>query len=240
LQNELKELDKQFINASFGLEHLLREVGQIYEAVAAHEGVNSSPHSPVQDLPFIVAQLLFDGFAIEILDGDACHIPQKWVSAVLNSLANLLRNANGFDPQIFIVSVLGVQGTGKSTLLNTVFGVQFSVSAGRCTRGAFMQLIPVHSSLHRKTGVQYFLLIDTEGLRAPELDRLDSHEHDNELATFVIGLANLTLINIGGEVSGDVEDIPHTSVHAFLRMNQVELKPSCHNYYSPSCSCSWG
>ena len=76
--------------------------------------------------------------------------------------------------------------------------------------------------------MHYFLLVDTEGLRAPELDRLNAREHDNELATFVIGIANLTLINVAGEVAGDMDDILHTAVHAFLRMSQVSLKPSCH------------
>ena len=231
-QEELQALDRQLINASFGLEHLLRELGQIYEATTAENtesaAQSSESHSMIKGLPQIAAQLLCDGFPLELLDGDASHIPQKWISAVLNSLGNILKGRHGSNPSIYILSVLGVQSTGKSTLLNTVFGVQFSVSAGRCTRGAFMQLIPVHPSLLEKTGVHYFLLIDTEGLRAPELDRLASREHDNELATFVIGMANLTLINVSGEVSGDIDDILHTVVHAFLRMNQVQLRPSCH------------
>ena len=231
-QKELQALDRQLINASFGLEHLLRELGQIYEATTAEitesAAQSSESHSMIKGLPQIAAQLLCDGFPLELLDGDASHIPQKWISAVLNSLARILKGKHGSNPSVYILSVLGVQSTGKSTLLNTVFGVQFSVSAGRCTRGAFMQLIPVHPSLHKKTGVHYYLLIDTEGLRAPELDRLASREHDNELATFVIGMANLTLINVAGEISGDIDDILHTVVHAFLRMNQVQLRPSCH------------
>ena len=231
-QEELQALDHQLINASFGLEHLLRELGQIYEATTAENtesaAQSSESHSMIKGLPQIAAQLLCDGFPLELLDGDASHIPQKWISAVLNSLARILKGKHGSNPSIYILSVLGVQSAGKSTLLNTVFGVQFSVSAGRCTRGAFMQLIPVHPSLLEKTGVHYFLVIDTEGLRAPELDQLASREHDNELATFVIGMANLTLINVAGEVSGDMDDILHTVVHAFLRMNQVHLRPSCH------------
>ncbi|CAI8016118.1 Interferon-induced very large GTPase 1 [Geodia barretti] len=220
-QEQLKKLDCQLINASFGIEHLFREVGQIYESAMAN-------CRNVSNLPEIAAQLLCDGHPLELLDGDASHIPQKWIMAVFNCLANILKRMHGFDPHIYVLAVLGIQSTGKSTLLNTVFGVQFSVSAGRCTRGAFMQLIPVHPSLHETTGVQYFLLIDTEGLRAPELDRLEGREHDNELATFVIGMANLTLINVAGEVSGDMDDVLHTVVHAFLRMNQVQLRPSCH------------
>ena len=227
-QSELKDLDKQLIKASFGLEHLLREVGQTYEAVVEHEDINN-PKCTVRDLPQIAAQLLFDGFPIELLDGDASHMPQQWITSVLNSLAEMLMQRDGCNPCIYVVSVLGIQSTGKSTLLNTVFGVQFAVSAGRCTRGAFMQLIPVHPSLYERTGVQYFLLIDTEGLRAPELDRLNKGcEHDNELATFVIGLANLTLINVAGEVAGEIDDVLTAAVHAFMRMSEVSIKSSCH------------
>ena len=223
-QQELKELDRQLVNASFGFEHLMREMGQMYEAVTQ----DVTEPSMLSDLPKIAAQMLYDCYSLELLDGDASHLPKEWIYAVLKSLQYLLRETNGFDPNVCVLSVLGLQSTGKSTLLNTVFGLQFSVSAGRCTRGAFMQLIPVHPSLHEKTGVHYFLVIDTEGLRAPELDRLEALEHDNEMATFVIGIADLTLISVPGEVAGDIDDVLNASVHAFLRMSEVKLRPSCH------------
>ena len=223
---KLQDLDKRMINASFGLEHLMREVGQMYEAVAEQEDV-THPQCIVKDLPHIAAQMLCDGFTLELLDGDAAHMPGKWIQEVLRNLAKLLKGKSERDPGIYVLSVLGIQSTGKSTLLNTVFGVQFSVSAGRCTQGAFMQLLPVHPSLCKKIGVEYFLLIDTEGLRAPELDRLAGFEHDNELATFVIGVANQTLINVAGEVAGEIDDVLNAAVHAFMRMSEVNLKPSC-------------
>ena len=225
---KLQEINSKMISASFGVEHLMREVGQMYETVAEYEDV-TQPECSVRDLPQIAAQLmLYDGFALELLDGEASNMPKNWISAVFTSLAKLLKGESDSDPEVFVLSVLGIQSSGKSTLLNTVFGVQFAVSAGRCTRGAFMQLIPVHSSLHEKTKVQYLLLIDTEGLRAPELDRQEALEHDNELATFVIGIANQTLINIRGEVAGEIEDVLNAAVIAFMRMSEVSLKPSCH------------
>ena len=231
-QNELKCINKELISASFGLEHLLREVSQMYEAVMTHKGGLKSLKQAVSFLPQKVAQLLYDGFPIELLDGDASHMPQKWITDVLRELSVVckckLQMTSPLEPQIYVLSVLGLQSTGKSTLLNTLFGVQFAVSAGRCTRGVFMQLIPVHKSLQEKCGVHFFLLIDTEGLRAPEFDAQEAQKHDNELATFVIGTANHTLINIAGEVAGDMDNILETAVYAFLRMKIVELKPSCH------------
>ena len=128
-QKKLIELDQQLINASFGIEHLFRELGQIYEAVATFEDVRN-PSCVVTDLPRIAAQLLFDGFPLELLDGDAAHMPKEWIHAVLICLDEILREAKGFEPKMYVLSVLGIQSSGKSTLLNTVFGVQFSVSAG--------------------------------------------------------------------------------------------------------------
>ena len=91
-----------------------------------------------------------------------------------------------------------------------------------------MQLLPIHSSLQEKYDVNFILLIDTEGLQAPEREYMDSIEHDNKFATFVIGMANLNLITASGEITKNVNDILHTAVHAFIRMNQVELKLRYH------------
>ena len=47
------------------------------------------------------------------------------------------------------------------------------------------------------------------------------HDHDNELATLVIGLGDVTLINVKGENYGEMRDILQIAVHAFLRMKLV-------------------
>ena len=217
-RREIDELNSKMINSSFGLEHLLRETCQIYEAVRA--GTQSS-HRMFR-LPAMAAELMIDGYPLELMDGDAAHVPMTWVSAVLDEVREKL-----IDPRVLVLSILGLQGTGKSTLMNTLFGLRFSVSAGRCTRGAFMQLLPIHPMLKHECKCDYLLIVDTEGLRAPELNYLQTQKHDNELATFIIGLANLTVINIFGETTGDLDDILQTAVHAFLRMKEVKLTCSC-------------
>ena len=195
--------------------HLFRELGQVYEA-ALESGDYGKFFSC---LPKAAAEFFIDGYPLELMDGDAAHVPLQWITAVLHSAVEMLG-----DPKIFVLSVLGLQSTGKSTMLNTVFGLQFNVSAGRCTHGAFMQLLSLDEELRQRTNCEYVLVVDTEGLHASELDPLKTQKHDNELATFVIGLANMTLINIYGEVPGDMDDILQTSVH---RMTQVKFNPSC-------------
>ncbi|XP_009465673.1 PREDICTED: interferon-induced very large GTPase 1-like [Nipponia nippon] len=218
LLTKLDALFNEINDSSIGLEHILREVGQIYEAL---ESMNSKDKCFVK-LPEIAADLMVSGYPIELMDGDASYIPLRWVGAIFDRLIEKLG-----DKRVFVLSVLGIQSTGKSTLLNAMFGLQFNVSAGRCTRGAFMQLIKVEEQLQQDLGFDYMLVVDTEGLRAIELANKQSLNHDNELATFVIGIGNMTLINIFGENPSEMQDVLQIAVQAFLRMKQVNLSPSC-------------
>ncbi|XP_028330762.1 up-regulator of cell proliferation-like [Gouania willdenowi] len=223
-KEEIKQLDQQLTNSSLGIEHFFREMGQIYEA-SRFRSETDLFRQQLNNLPELCAQLLLDGFPLELVDGDASNIPLQWVSDVLSQLNKMVSPKN----KILVVTVLGVQSTGKSTLLNTMFGVQFAVSSGRCTRGAFMLLIKVHEEFKTKLDCDFIVIIDTEGLKSPELAQLDnSYEHDNELATLVVGLSNLTIVNIAMENLTEMKDILQIVVHAFLRMKEVGKKPKCH------------
>ncbi|XP_036453492.1 up-regulator of cell proliferation-like isoform X1 [Colossoma macropomum] len=221
-KEEISKLDKEISCCSLGIEHFLRELGQVYESVVSLSEKESEKQ--ISDLPKLCAELLLEGFPLELLDGEASNIPMRWISDVLKELNDLLQPNN----KIMAVTVLGVQSTGKSTLLNTMFGVQFAVSSGRCTRGAFVLLLKVTEEFRKVLNCDYLVIIDTEGLKSPELAQLDnSHEHDNELATLVVGLSDVAIINIAMENSTDMKDILQIVVHAFLRMKQVGKKPKC-------------
>ncbi|XP_063797144.1 interferon-induced very large GTPase 1-like [Pseudophryne corroboree] len=215
MKKHLEKLSEKIKMSTFGLEHILRELGQIYEALETISKEKSFSH-----VPKIVALLMVSGYPVELMDGDAAHVPLRWIQSILDELIKILG-----DKKLYVLSVLGIQSSGKSTLLNAMFGLQFAVSAGRCTRGAFMQLIEVDEELRHEMTFDYVLVIDTEGLRAVELS--NKNAHDNELATFVIGLGNLTVINIFGKNSSEIQDILQIAVQAFLRMKRVNLQPSC-------------
>uniref|UniRef100_A0A8C6Z155 VLIG-type G domain-containing protein n=1 Tax=Nothoprocta perdicaria TaxID=30464 RepID=A0A8C6Z155_NOTPE len=218
LRHRLEALSAEISASTIGLEHILREIGQIYEAL----DVNTQKEKHFLQLPQIAAKLMVSGYPIELMDGDASYVPLEWVGAIFDRLAAMLG-----DKRVYVLSVLGIQSTGKSTLLNAMFGLQFNVSAGRCTRGAFMRLLKVDKDLQEDVNFDYMLIVDTEGLRAVELANKQSLNHDNELATFVIGIGNMTLINIFGENPSEMQDVLQIAVQAFLRMKQVNLSPSC-------------
>ncbi|XP_053551220.1 up-regulator of cell proliferation-like [Bombina bombina] len=224
---KLKQLDQKILNSSLGVEHFMREVGQFYEAEFTKKGNEETIEELMKlsrKIPGIAADLLLDGFPLELIDGDASNIPLQWVTDVLSELDN----KTGGGCRLRVITVLGVQSTGKSTLLNTMFGLQFPVASGRCTRGAFMTLIKIKENFKEELGCDFILVIDTEGLKAPELASLeDSYEHDNELATLVIGLSDITIINMAMENTAEMKDILQIVVHAFLRMKEIGKKPNC-------------
>ncbi|XP_073491682.1 up-regulator of cell proliferation-like [Aquarana catesbeiana] len=225
-RKELQDLDQKLADSSLGIEHFLRELGQFYEAESSmtKQKQIGSHQKKFSKLPGIAADLLLDGFPLELIDGDASNIPLQWITDVLKELDI----KTGKKCIIKVITVLGVQSTGKSTLLNTMFGLQFPVASGRCTRGAFMTLLSVEKNFQERLGCHFIMVIDTEGLKAPELASLeDSYEHDNELATLVVGLSDITIVNMAMENTIEMKDILQIVVHAFLRMKEIGKKPNC-------------
>ncbi|KAK9978855.1 hypothetical protein ABG768_020593 [Culter alburnus] len=221
-QTELERISDDIEAATFGLEHIMREIGQIYESCESVNKNKKDLQVHFSSLPSLAAEMMISGFPLELMDGDAAHVPVVWISAVLDQLIQKLG-----DQRVFVLSVLGIQSSGKSTMLNAMFGLQFAVSAGRTTRGAFMQLLRVSEEMKTQMNFDYILVVDAEGLHAPELTGRSTRHHDNELATFVVGLGNLTLINIFGENPSEMQDVLQIVVQAFMRMKKVRLNPSC-------------
>ena len=218
---KLKKLNHELMCSSIGLEHFFREMAVMYENMnALREQVKSEDkfEGILSTLSKTMADILLEGEAIEILDGDVVYSPVIWLKAVLNKIENKE------NVRIFKVSALGAQSSGKSTLLNTVFGLNFPVSSGRCTRGAYMQLVKIDEKLSNRLRCDYLLVIDSEGL----MSRVAKNEdYDNELATFVIGLSDLTLVVIKGE-GNEMQDVLPIAIHVFLRMNVLGELQACH------------
>ena len=231
MKARLIELEDEITNSSVGEEHIMREFGQIFESITTVDksycdimrDTRIFQQFCVRKLPIMAARFLLSGIPLEILDGDVSQVPITWIKSVFQEIGNIV----GVNKKVYIVSILGIQSSGKSTLLNTMFGLQFPVSAGRCTKGAFMQLVPIDQSTSLTLGYDYLMIIDTEGLKGMEKRNSSSHLHDNELATFAVGLANLTVININGEDQSDMHDILQITIYALIRMKEVELNPKC-------------
>ena len=114
------------------------------------------------------------------------------IQKLKESLFKIFSNKDEYQ-NVQIVSILGTQSTGKSSLLNSMYNLDFAVTAARTTKGVNMRI------LKSKDKRDTFILLDTEGLRALEMKHLDQRKqrkNDNRLATFVLGIADICLVNI--------------------------------------------
>ena len=225
--NTFKNLKNKITDISVGVENLFREIGQIFETVSRYEKEKELPAELVmcsKKLPELAALCLLKGLAIEIMDGDGLNVPVNWIFNVFYNLRKYFKEYFGIDhePNIFVLTVLGTQSTGKSTLLNTMFGLEYPVGSGRCIKGAFLQLVPLSFN---KCNFDAIFVIDTEGLGAPE--NYGNNTHDNEIATLVLGISDLIIINVMGELPTNVENFLQISTCALMRMNLVDFHPSC-------------
>ncbi|KAH7306439.1 hypothetical protein KP509_22G012000 [Ceratopteris richardii] len=170
-----------------GLENLWRELCIIYQADCVNQA----------KIPRLAAQHLLDGFPLEIIDGDAGRFSKSWVDNVLQELQTMASKSRRKPARILVMSVIGLQSSGKSTLLNLMFGTQLQTSAGRCTRGVYVQLVP-----SRREEYDYVLLLDIEGLRSPEFFPGDSNSsiiRDNALATFGLLPSDVSVFMVSNE-----------------------------------------
>ena len=211
---KLQQIDDQISNGSLGVEHFFRELAVVYENLDALKIKSNLLDIDVtlDKLVYCVAELLTEGIAIEILDSDSMDVPVSWLNAVFLAVENCSKST------LFKVSALGAQSSGKSTLLNTIFRSNFPVSSGRCTRGAFLQLVKLEDSLREILNCHYVAVIDSEGLMSRT--RFGYSDFDNELSTFIIGISDLTLVVIKGEGS-EMQEVLPLAIHVFLRMNTV-------------------
>ncbi|XP_062597195.1 interferon-induced very large GTPase 1-like [Saccostrea cucullata] len=226
-RDQVKTIQENLESANFGLVHLFRELGQIFESFSYCKDmcdyhIERTTWFAVQLLPRIVAHILILGRSFEIMNGEAIDISLKWVKAIFTEMAKIKGNK-----RVYSISVLGIQSSGKSTLLNAMFGLDFPASSGRCTRGINLHLLPVTNP---HLNFEYAFIFDTEGLRSSS-KHTGRTSHDNKLATLAIGIADTVILNIKGENVTCMEDTLQIVIHALMRLkqanNDIELRQSC-------------
>ena len=90
---------KDIAKSSLGIEHIFRELGQVFEVdyyfnqKGQKYNLDKNVDFRIINLREIVAKLLLEGHAFEIVDGDINHIAMDWVYNVLESLALIIGGA---------------------------------------------------------------------------------------------------------------------------------------------------
>ncbi|KAL3307375.1 hypothetical protein Ciccas_014115, partial [Cichlidogyrus casuarinus] len=166
----------------------------------------------------LVTKMLLDGYSIEFLDGTNSWIYKKWLTNILKRMNELIS-----DAKVVILSVLGVQSSFKSTLLNIMFGVSFKTGLGKCTNGIHATLLTLDSGMQKILNYTHILVLDVEGLQSTEKreenNANDFTHQDNELATAVVCMSDLCLINFRGENSAMHIHVTNLIEKEYLRIS---------------------
>ncbi len=172
---------------------------------------HSNTQVPQNILPYKQkAQNLFNsdfvgGNFFEVINGETMEIP-------INLIKSL--QSQTLKKKILVVGVFGPQSSGKSTLLNYLFGCDFASSDGRCTSGVYGTYYEISGELLAYNGI---LILDTEGLFS-NYERKNSKacNFDNKLVLFLISICDVVILNTRGDVDVRCEEILEVSFDSEL------------------------
>ncbi|CAF2086911.1 unnamed protein product [Rotaria magnacalcarata] len=201
-QKHITEIYKKLINVDLTIGLFCDEIMALYERLP--NLFNSE--DLIRPIAKTLANLMLKGFAIHILRGRPLYCQSKLIEKIIQFIQTTQK------PPL-VLTVLGEQSSAKSSLMNTTFGCNFRVSAGRCTIGMYMSVIRWRS--------ETIVIFDTEGLLS--LEEADSI-FDNQMVTMGVLSSHLVLINHKGEFSSNLKDLIGMSFYAKLQI-QSPIKP---------------
>ncbi|CAK76938.1 unnamed protein product (macronuclear) [Paramecium tetraurelia] len=153
--------------------------------------------------------MIVKGEPFEFLDGDSLKIDQPFLQKLISNFKE-----QGQE-RILVLSVLGPQSSGKSTILNKIFGCHFWTSVGRCTKGIYLQLLKVHNKAYFNNLFDYIIILDTEGLQSPNQEDL---EFDKKIALFVLSISDIILVNVKGDITKQFRELVEMCIYTLGQM----------------------
>jgi hypothetical protein len=132
LRTQLKEIDSRLMNVDLTFGLLCDELFALWDNIQRkQQAVEIEKRRNEFDCAATkLAELVYKGFALHILRGR----PLKSHSQMLRMCMDKL----SLGDSVAVLTVIGEQSSAKSSFLNSTFGCNFRVSAGRCTIGLYL------------------------------------------------------------------------------------------------------
>ena len=203
LSTQLNNLNESKIKKSFSIELLWRELIYFY---------NYQPNNRILwdnfDIIRFFNKSINCGYPFEIIDGDNLYMCDNFLEVALG-----MKNE-----RILVISIIGPQSSGKSTLLNYLFGCTFQTSAGRCTRGIYGTYIGLKDT-REFDGI---LVLDTEGLLSIHHYNTNA-DFDRKITLFILAVSQIVIINVKGEMQGPLLELLKICIQSLheIKANKV-------------------
>ncbi|CAK77668.1 unnamed protein product (macronuclear) [Paramecium tetraurelia] len=164
-----------------------------------------------------VYEMIKKGEPFEFLDGDSLQINERFLESLKSKFTGL------GNERVLVLSVLGPQSSGKSTILNKIFGCHFWTSVGRCTKGIYLNLLKIQFKEYFHNLFDYILILDSEGLQNP--NQVDP-EFDKKIALFVLAISDIILINVKGDIHQQFRNLVEMCIFTLvsLKTNLSSIK----------------
>ncbi|CAG8842841.1 8131_t:CDS:2, partial [Gigaspora margarita] len=156
----------------------------------------------VKDLENGYRTWICESESIQILEGVSLRtLDADFLSAVLSDILSDNKR------QLIVISVIGLESSGKSTLLNYLFQCGFSTSAGRCGKELDV------------------LIIDSEGMGSTAQKYISRRtDFDKKMTLLALMCSQIVIVNTKG-LTRDISDILEVSSYHLDALSQRDSKP---------------
>ncbi|GBC08887.1 hypothetical protein RclHR1_08460004 [Rhizophagus clarus] len=162
---------------------------------------------------------ILEGEPLQLLDGLSLRsLPTKFLS---NVLSNLMTNVKR---RLVVISVIGLESSGKSTLLNYLFHCGFATSASRCTKGVYMS----YRTANFDEKIIDLLILDSEGMASTAQKHTTNRtDFDRKITLLALMCSQIVIINTKG-LTRDIGDILEVSSWHLDAMRHRDSKARLH------------
>jgi len=190
----------------------LKQIHQIkLKEISANQDNSAESHID-NFLVSLKKENILNSYPFEIIDGDLLYMPKEFYKTTFKDM----------NDRVIVISVLGPQSSGKSTLLNFLFGCNFVTSSGRCTKGVYGTYFKV-SNFDSCDGI---LVLDTEGLFGllNKKDEQNRERFDMKLALFCLAMSDFVFINFKGDIDRHLTEVLMVCKDSLKRLKQGNVQ----------------
>ncbi|XP_071811054.1 interferon-induced very large GTPase 1-like isoform X2 [Apostichopus japonicus] len=209
-------------NNKFDVNDLVHEVGQMVECDHPRFARSENLASDNETYPEKFAHLFERGVSLPLCHSNTNTIGIKWLEKVFDSL----QSRSIADSKVCVVSIIGCKETKKTSLINQLFGVNFSFCKNG--DGVLVQLLPVRNAKNANIPYDFLLILNTESFHTEEISSPDYIERNNFICSLATCLADVVLINVTEEMcTEDNNTFMKTISKSILRMQEVNKSGKC-------------
>ncbi|CAD8144095.1 unnamed protein product [Paramecium pentaurelia] len=202
LKQNLEECEIELQSKSLSIDIFWREL------IKQNSLINQS-----QELTDQIFKLLMKGESFEFLDGEQFRMDINIFNLLVKSIEKINKNN-----KVLVIGILGPQSSGKSTILNKIFGCHFFSSVGKSTKGIYFKMIQIKEKSMFGNQFDYILILDTEGLQSPtQKDPL----FDKRISLFIFTICDIILINVKGEINSQFKNLVEICIYTLAQIQNA-------------------